>query len=269
VFYTRFGAANPNAWGPRTAVVTAPDIAVIGFIPHLREIPPGSGYDVYAGVKRAGMKFLFRSGNYTPVELDGPSDLVRYLDARGEYRGALLMSNISLSLCADGTPAEVRFEGLTDDVGVGYTPLQRLWRPTPALPLPPPGSHHWRKQVWRYDQGVWPADDPRWRVDFEPDCAILTHWQDFRICGLGNLASAFFTGQFAPFAWIQVEYKIFSNGRREAWVMGSHVPSLLSMVAWQAVDLQDMTQNDFAEVDGFITATPNTRAPPRLAWRVL
>jgi hypothetical protein len=269
--YVTFNATNRAASQLAFSQRGFPDVALVGFIPHSREIPAGSDYLKYTGLKRAGMKYLLRTGNYAPDEADVGSreDLVRYLCARAEYRGALLVSNLRLGYQRDGTPVFVSFEGLDEDVGVGYTLAQRLSRPHPLLRPPRPGSQQWMKRAIVPMQGVSRPDDERWAVAFGQQCVVISHWQCFRIGGVGNLASAFFTHQFAPFAWVHLEYTVCSDGQRSAEATSSYIPSVMSFGDWKVVDVTDMITNNFSDIDAFMTTRKDTPAPARPSWKVL
>src|SRR5690606_9585560 len=70
------------------------------------------------------------------------------------------------------------------------------------------------------------SDRSRTRVRFGDSSAVLVHWQHFLLGSPAQLFGRFPRAQHAPYAWIKVSYRLSVDGRAEAHLASSYLPSV-------------------------------------------
>ena len=256
--------------GVKAGSVTGPDVAVIGFVPHVTGSGNLGGHQAsFTKPQMLALRLLFQSGNYLPYfDIASIDCLVRYLHARREYRGAALIADVALEHDSEETPVRVRFKVLPSKLGVGYTLLQHLHAPLSALPQPRPGSLQWQKSRVLAHKGVCPVGDQRLSLTSLGDGVRIRHWQSFRIAGIGSLFSKIVFKSFAPYAWIELEYNIYVDRPPEVFVVSSAIPSVLALLGWCPRVHRSMLQNSPAQISAFVSAGRNAVAPSAAHFRV-
>jgi hypothetical protein len=240
--------------------VAGRDIAAIGYIPQCID-PPGA----YSSV--TGMGLMFRSGNYQPPsDISGPTDFVRYLASRREYRGALMVSNIEVIFERTADPKRVSFTILDDAFGCGYTLVQSLGSRPTGLPRPAPGSHQWRKSMVAPLKGK-TRGGSRLRIRGTSGMVQVDHWQTFQLSWAMQKAARAMTGSAPPFAWMMVTCRVFGDGGTDAHATASCVPTIRTFSDWRPLPGRCMLQNAQLEIDQFVLGTDRRRLAPSWGWR--
>lgn len=71
------------------------------------------------------------------------------------------------------------------------------------------------------------------KVTWQANCVTISCWVYFKIGGAGNLGSWILTGQWAPFAWIQLDYKICCDGSVTVNFYGTDMRSQYYYIDWE------------------------------------
>lgn len=239
-----------------STVDTYQDLGLIGFIPHLTKIP-----HAYGG--HAGIDLVFRSGNYDPPAVGSSDGFIRYLATRQEYRGAVAMWDLRLYLDDAGVPVRVSFKGLDDIFACGYTLLRQKpkYRPS-SFPPPEPGSQQWKKGPIFPSKGrtIPGLERVTSRVNADNSVEII-FFQPFRLSPLVDLGGYLFTHKFAAYAWCQIRQRIWPNGNQQAFILGSCLPSLQSLIDWNLGGRRCMLAASPAEITAFLAAPAAQLAP--------
>jgi hypothetical protein len=229
-----------------------PDIAVVGWIPFypsLKHLPPTHKYR-----ESLATHMLFNSGNNEPpAEFGSYDDFNAWLDADKDYRGALYIRDITLRY-ENGLPApSILYKA---NGRMGYTPLKLV---IAGVELAPPNKYRYRK-------GKSPSDFPLPQDIPLPDnvgSSIIFRYQ-FKLSPLMDLIQRSITGQWAPNAWVSIEYQIYRTRVVRVLIRGSAIPSQHIYVNWRRVDHRkhDMMDNAEEEINGFMVETPGCKDAP-------
>ncbi|NMM50830.1 hypothetical protein [Marinigracilibium pacificum] len=236
--------------------ICGPDAMATGWIPyykHIGDVPANA----FTRHKHSWPAFsmLFDSGNETPpTVLSGYRDWWDKIINEKEFRGGNAIIDVKLFCGEEGYPSKVtyKYKGF-----VGYTPanVQINWdiAGNPKVTVANMGGDG--------SEGS--------KVEWERDCAIIKHWIRFKIGKVGNLGNWMFTGQWAPYAWMMIRYKICCDGKVEISFGGSFIPSQWYYVKWAQVGTYDMLNITEAQIDGFLNAGDCKDAPGayHYTWR--
>jgi hypothetical protein len=224
----------------------------VGWIPYYERLAdmPTNDYYVFATESKRkwiACDMLFYSGNTpTPAAqfLEQQREFAELLHSKN-YRGALWLRDIRLH-CYDNDTYKVECKPLVGKQHVGYTPMR----------MP-----QWRgKTVLAFSKGQGSEIEPS--VVKRPDGANLSYEVRFRIGRIGNLATRLLTKNWAPDAWLRVDYELRRDGNCTIAYSGSRIPSSVHYQAntetgRQRVYYHNMETNDLATIRSIIT-------PPRI-----
>ncbi|EDM80052.1 hypothetical protein PPSIR1_20534 [Plesiocystis pacifica SIR-1] len=222
-----------------------PDAAAIGWIPYYINfgwMRASIGDNAYTRHPNAGaLDTVFDSGNQPPPDSFGGADAFRrYLDDY-DFRAALYIRNVKLCGCGSGE-RRLTYNYFTRG---GYTPVRVLLAPN-------------TKATITHCAGV---EAPGIETEWGGDDVTIRLWIRFKLGGLTNFGSWVMTGEWAPWAWMQMDYIIDCSGRVRIEFRGSYIPSQSFYVGWSKVATRSMLNNNKARIDGFLTAG-DCQTPP-------
>ncbi len=228
-----------------------PDVAAVGWIPffeNLSDLPAGHQYPL-----SVPMRLLFNSGNPEPKNtFGGFPDFEQWLyplhpTGTREYRAALYLRDIVLHDPSDGSASRVEYE---HGAFIGFTPPRFMAFGINVSPLR------------GYHQGVGPDFDPE-EEELPNGRGIQIRYRiEFKLAFSMDLLVRSITGYWAPFAWMEIDYRIFKTGRVEVDFRGTAIPSQTYYVGWNRVHHRDMLLHAKPEIDGFLNITPGCMAAP-------
>ena len=217
----REGADGPTAW-----FIDGESVAAIGFVdgaaPALHE---GEGS---SRISEALAALCAAASPSRPRRsFDDEDDFVAALGER-QHRGALALVAPRLWLSVDGVPSRVDYGILDPRLGVGYVPG-------------PDGQP---------EHNAPPAvDTVRHRVRFGEDHVAVEHWQRFALHNPLDLEGRYDPDSPPPSAFLAVSYRLFVDGRGEAALSASYLPSSWFYVDWMRCHRRDMRRATEAEID--------------------
>jgi hypothetical protein len=95
------------------------------------------------------------------------------------------------------------------------------------------------------------------------DYAPIGKFIEFRIGMFGNWMSKLLVGHFAPFACIDISYRIYHDGTYRIEFSGTLVPNQTYYVDWKAVNRYSMESICDENLDDFLTAESRKCTPMR------
>ena len=204
--------------------VDGESIAAIGFV---EATPPdelvGEGG---SRVAEALAALCDGAGERPARSFDDEDDFVSALRRR-QHRGALALVSPRLWLSVEGTPCRVDYGILEPRLGAGYVPG-------------PDGPEH----------NVPPAvDTRRHRVRFGEDHVAVEHWQRFALHNPLDLEGRYDPDSPPPSAFVAVSYRLFTDGRGEAALSASYLPSSWFYVDWMRCHRRDMRRATEGEIE--------------------
>jgi len=217
----REGATEPVAW-----YVDGESIAAVGFV---ESGAAGSGASDDEGTSRVDEALEALRGAAPPRPrrgFDDEDDFVEGLRAR-QHSGALALVSPRLWLSAEGKPSRIDYRILDARLGVGYVPAAG-------------GAEH----------NVPPAvDTSRCRVRFGDDHAQVDHWQRFALHNPLDLEGRYDPDSPPPLAFVAVSYRLFVDGRGEAALSASYLPSSWFYRDWIRCHRRDMRRATPGEIE--------------------
>lgn len=247
-----------------------PDVLVVGWIPfHLKPpfapgFPPGFATTA-----------LFQAGNDDPpvtfAGYQGFADWLHPKNAKGtkEYRAAIYLEGVTSRFSDDGSPP--RIDRRANGSFIGYTPLRLYLGGVNILATLP--------RAPQYKKGTGPVFSPTVARDPAGKWVELRYRAEFKLSWLTNLVGRVLTGQWAPFAWCEIQYRFEESGQVAVTVVGSAIPSARLYVGWTrpssspvsgTVPEYNMLTADQAAVAGFIQTQGKGCLPApekaRLSW---
>ena len=226
-----------------------PAVACIGWIPFFAPgSAPSCGAISYGEKKKkfwsrqSAIDKMFSSGNPKPDQPFGSRDRFVEVLATKEFRGALVLDEVSALADADGRFIGVEFQHLG---AIGYTPLRSA-----------PGS------IVYFCSGYGDGD---YRLESLPDQYVtIDIWRSFKMGKLVDLGSYLYSGTRATSAAVRLRYTFWKDGRIEISVAGSAVPTLDCEIGWTSPhSIYDMLQASDAEIKDFFEAGRCATAPVR------
>ena len=209
------------------STVRGPDVAVIGWIPELRDLP--AAYETLDWNHRFAMWSLFRfSGNPEPA-VTSLQDLAA-LEASREFRLALTIWNVEAVWNDSDEPKFIWNRRAT----VGFTPY-----PRPGLA---------RRG---YFQGN--ANEVSDDVSTTDDCIQVSVNFEVRISALADWGQAAATWHRAASASVSLKYSIYRDKRIVIDTSSTCIPSQMHLAGWGEFARNDMTLGPADDVRAFIT----------------
>ncbi len=158
---------------------------------------------------------------------DDEDDFVTALGDR-QHRGALALVSPRLWLSAEGSPSRVDYGILDPRLGAGYVPG-------------PDGEP---------EHNAPPAvDTVRHRVRFGDDHVAVEHWQRFALHNPLDLDGRYDPDSPPPCGFLSVSYRLFVDGRGEAALSASYLPSSWFYLDWMRCHRRDMRRATRDEID--------------------
>ncbi|MBI2689967.1 MAG: hypothetical protein HYX27_26990 [Acidobacteria bacterium] len=200
------------------------------------------------------MRLLFASGNPEP-QPEFWSD-VRFWDrlALGDFRAALALRRPRVFFDAQGRPVSVRMETLRR---VGRTPI-------------PYGREFLQIQM-KGREGGGDARRDAAHVRFSNLGVEIVYDYSFKLGRLADWAGALLTAKLAPFAWMELRYRVPWSGEANLSLHSSAVPSTRWYVEdrinpgtsghGRAVGGADMERHEAVEFERFVDTSSEGRGP--------
>ena len=184
-------------------------------------------------------RFLFRSGNRPrpPASFVDHAEFLEFLDGMN-LRAALAVWDVKL-YCRDGRPEAIVCR---HEERVGYTPFVV-------------------GRTIHYSMG---DGSERYAVEYSQDRAVIRQAIRFKIGKLGNAMARLMVGEWAPSAWMQIDYAFSCNGRIRIDFCGSFIPSQRYYRDWSHSGSFDMLTNSADDIDRFLYAGGCRDAPGHL-----
>ncbi|HEX4278286.1 MAG TPA: hypothetical protein VHZ74_23185 [Bryobacteraceae bacterium] len=244
---------------PAAYSVEGPAFAAIAWIPYYRSLsalPSNSEFLQHRGAhSRYGLPpafwAMFYSGNPTDDWLSNPAardiksreQLLEFAQTRN-YRGLLAVDSLRLWFSENSRLSKITFDLLWK---IGYTriPMANGYMQGGA-PHGPAGSKHFA--LFNSDGGS----------------QTLMIWLRYKMGRLADLGGFAMSGQWAPSAFLQIEYRFNGSIPHSVRFLGSHIPSLSMYVKWKGLKVHDMVGIRREQIDGFFNAGKCTDAPDDL-----
>lgn len=243
--------------------VKVPPVAAIGWIPFYLRVDDVPAND-YTRSRPKVYDYLFDSGNRDPVDyLNDEEGFLRVI-ASNDYRGAFFLNGLNLYRSTFGfTHHNSDFRRMEY---VGYTPIRHVQRGSD-----PPAKHtDWESRGLGGSNGL--------SIEVEAHRVVITQRVEFRICKYLQVVGGLLTFNLrsAPYAWMEMEFTIYSHGHYEIEFRGSSIPSQQLYVDWKrsATCRYDMLSATHQEMEGFLGAgdilgfRKPVRAPARRGARL-
>lgn len=201
------------------------------------------------------IRMIFATDNPEPQqEFSGPVRFADRLDL-GDFRAALAIRTPVLGLNEQRKPVSLRFGQF---MRVGRTPLP-FGRESVQIQLQGRGTGEPRSG------GVTP------RVRFFPTGAELQLEHLFKLGRLADFAGAVLTRKLAPFAWIRLKYRFYTDGHVRIEIQHSAVPSVRWYIErmdsngaagdWEAIESNLMEHRPIQEFREFVDTKASERGP--------
>jgi len=234
--------------------VLGPDVATVGWIPYyktLKDIPPSA----FRRHPKAWPAFalLFDSGNPSPPKRIGRmKGFMIDLLWKKRFRGALALADVQL-YCDPTRGHHVKYRS---EARPGYTPFNAYingW----FLGKP--------KTTLTYSLGDGTVSTT---VEYGTHHAMIHHWIKFKIGKIGNFAAWMFSGQWAPWAWLEIRYRIQCEGAYRIDFGGTYLPSQTYYADWREVGMYNMLEASQSQIDGFLSSGDCHVAPGRTHFTI-
>ena len=234
---------------PRAATVAGRNATSLAWIPLRRRAADIHGFGgwmrqcwLWKPFRFLAIKLLFGSGN-DPVPdaiWQDPDAFRAYLQTK-EYRGALLLEQVTLHLDRVGRAVQITAVGLPELDHWGYTPM-----------------------------GVYCHGDGKVRI--KTYCRQGTGFIDcrvyFRVGRLANVGALLLTGSRAPYAWMRLRYQLSADQDPAAYADGSFIPTQQHVIGTLGL-LHPIEACDDSDVRRFMSAGDSVPAPRRGLARLL
>lgn len=213
-------------------------VHVVSWIPYLDSIEraPAAYRDHPMG--RRALSKVFRSGNHRPPPWFEDLGELNEFEHERDFRCILALPAL-IARCEGSEVAELEFE--TKPVcKIGYTPVH-IPRSTVHL-QGTGGLRPLRKEI---GEGVG-------QVEVEVR---------FRLSGLGAAVNFISTARGTPFAWTEVDYTVYADGRYTISLVGTMIPSHALYLNLERRILHDMLTLERDDIDNFLEAGNMKPAP--------
>lgn len=220
-------------------VVRGQDLAAVAYLDaHTAELSRSAYHELPSAIAEPdlqdemgrALELMLAGGQSAPAaSYDGPEAFAAALQQR-RYRGALAMVEPSVYLDADGSPVGVSFGVLNARVGAGHGERIAVGAAT---------------------------DRRRYDVKLADDHAVIVHWQRFRLASVADMFGRFPGAEHAPYGWIKVSCVLWADGRSEAHLACSFVPSCWFYREWSRCHRRDMSGASVDELERVLAPTPD------------
>jgi hypothetical protein len=231
-----------------TQVIRGPSVTIIGWVPFAYR-PPALRLVSPLGIRGwLGVTLVNLSGNARPPRrFRSHRALIDFTENR-DFRGAVWVRDVELTVDSAGGPIDIDCD---DNFHVGYTPYF-AWVPAP-------------NSVGRVLRRL--SCEGEAEQEFERATTAnggrVRKLVGIRLGKVPNAVSRIVTGHWAPYAWMEIDYRLYTNGLAEVSVSGSSIPSQTFYVAGYAVGSHSMRDTRPHETRAFLQAGDRVRAPTR------
>lgn len=236
-----------DAFMPSVPELHGPPVFAIGWIPFRSVFTrlPGAFAEHPRRLTRLALKGVFGSGNAPPPEsFDGFDGLQRFMRGK-DFRSIVGFHKVVYPADVSWRPPPESHELIAVS---GYTPY--------TLPF---GVEVIRRKLAYFSEG-----DEFQAASFLRDPTRtwlpLEKTIHFRIGRMGNRISKWLTGHEAPFAFLECQYKLHSDGKFNFEFYGSLIPSYTFYVNWKAVGSKSVLYISAYNLNDFLAADTNARA---------